>query len=201
MRKAVAFLFLVGLLSAAQLVYNETQVYRHTLIPVECQQGEHSIVFWREMRAYNVTTVEGGIERIKHFTTFTLYFKNEGNQTLKDLLLKEHLPEMVAETPEDIANFSITPHGFEQGSVVVTWMFENVEPGETRSVSYTVEKELNESVLDEFETPKVVVAASNIEAPSTGETGFDWTTPVIAVLTIAVAGLIYYFTRGTGYQA
>ncbi len=194
-------LFLVGLLSAAQIVYNETQVYRRTLIPVECQQGEHNIVFWREMRAYNITTVEGGVERVKHYTTFTLYFKNEGNQTLKDLLLKEHLPEIVAETPGDIENFSVAPHGFEQGSVVVTWLFENVEPGETRSVSYTVEKELDESVLDEFETPKVVVAASDAELSPAGENEFDWTTPAIAVLTIAVAGLIYYFTRGTGYQA
>ena len=199
-------LFAAGFLAAAQVVFNETQVYRRTLVPVECQQGTENVVFWRELKAYNVTTVEGGVEKVKHYTTFTLYFKNEGDEKIGKFLLKEHLPEIVAESPEDFTEFSVEPHGFEQGSVVVTWLFENVEPGETRSVSYTVEKELDEGVLNDFEKPKVVVAASNAQggASPEGEAGFDFTTPVIAVLTIVVAGMVYYFARNTasaaGYQ-
>lgn len=205
MKKLFLLLFFFCFVSASEILYNETQTYRRTLTPIECSQGDESIVFWREMRVYNVTAVEGGVEQVKHYATFTLHFKNNGDKKIEEFLIKEHLPEIVAENPEDFTDFSVEPYGFEHGSVVVTWLFENVEPGETRSVEYTVEKELNEDVLNEFDKPKIVVAASNSKAPTSSQTEqcFDWTTPIIALLTLGLAGVIYYFTQNNnpGYQS
>ena len=113
----------------------------------------------------------------------------------------------------DLFNFTVAPYRFETGSVVVTWLFDNIEPGETKSVSYTVEKELGEEVLDEFEAPQVVAAGAGLpetrqaiaapqgtaEQPGStqGGTPFDWTPVVLVGLMVVVGAVIFFFARKT----
>ncbi|MFH1780062.1 MAG: hypothetical protein ABH803_02870 [Candidatus Micrarchaeota archaeon] len=134
----------------SSLVKYLKQAYTQKTEPLICEQN--GLVYWRELRVYEIDTAEGH----KKISTITLNIKNNGNKAVTNIIVKEKLPSAVATVPEELIDFSIKPLRFEQGSVVVDWLFENIEPEETKSVSYTVEKELDEEVLNEYEAPKVV---------------------------------------------
>jgi hypothetical protein len=193
LRKLLLVLLLVASLAGAySVVLDETQVYTRNYTPIECDFNQ-SITVWRELAVYQETTVKDGVEKTSFYSTITLFFRNDGEESLYSFFLKEHLPEAVAETPDDLIGFSIAPHHFEEGSVVVAWMFDNVEPGETKSVSYTVEKRLDEKILDDYDAPTVVAAGP--ELPGETEQTTDYTPIVLLVLVAIVGGLTYKFTR------
>ena len=189
------------LLPGAKLVFNETQVYTKRLAPLVCQKLDIDVTIWREMTTYNITTTDRfGKMMVKNYSTFKVTIRNNGNASLKNVLLKERLPGAVAQRPDELMNFTVPPSGFEQGSVVVTWLFDNVDPGETKEVSYTVEKNLDKKVLNEFEAPQVVVvqqqAATSTPAAEqpTGQQGS--LLPIgIGVLIVLVGGVLFYFIR------
>ena len=190
-------LFLVLLLAASlagaySVVLDETQVYTRNYTTIECDFNQ-SIIVWRELAVYQETTVADGIEKTTFYSTISLFFRNDGEESLYSFFLKEHLPEAVAETQDDIVGFSIEPHHFEDGSVVVAWMFDNVEPGETRKVSYTVEKQLDEKILDDYDAPTIVAAGP--ELPDETEPTSDYTPIALLALVAIVGGIIYKFSR------
>jgi len=184
--------------SADTVLRNETQVYTRYFTPVVCGQSSANLTVWRELAVYNTTRIENGVAKTVYYTTITLYLRNDARVPFKNFFLNELLPESVAKTADELVGFSLPPDHFEKGSVVVSWLFESVEPGETKSVSYTVEKKLDERVLDEYEAPRVVAAGAELPggggaqqaAPQT-----DYTPLVLVVLMGLVAGLVYYFSR------
>ena len=188
--------------AGATLIFNETQVYTKRLSPLVCQQMDVDVTVWREMNTYNITTIDRfGHKVVKNYSTFKVTIRNNGNTSLKNVLLKEHLPGAVAQRPDELMNFTVPPSGFEQGSVVVTWLFDNVDPGEEKAVSYTVEKKLDEQVLNEFDAPQVVVlqqgAATATPAPveETPQAQNNLIPIAIGVLIVGVGGVLFYFIR------
>lgn len=196
-----------------RVIRNETRVYTRTLTPLVCEQEEIRVTIWRELRSYNVTKTDVfGRLKTRFYSTFTVNVQNNQNVSLKNFLLKERLPESVARKPGDLFNFTVMPYQLETGSVVVTWLFDNIEPNETKSVSYTVEKELGEEVLDEFEAPQVVAAGAGLletqqvegapegaaqAGPAQAETPFDWTPVILVGLMVVVGAVIFFFARKT----
>ncbi|VVB67830.1 Uncharacterised protein [Candidatus Norongarragalina meridionalis] len=188
--------------TGATLIFNETQIYTKRLSPLVCQKMDIDVTVWRELNTYNITTVDKfGKKVTKNYSTFKVTIRNNGNTSLKNVLLKEHLPGAVAQRPDELMNFTVPPTGFEQGSVVVTWLFDNVDPGEEKAVTYTVEKKLDENVLNEYEAPQVVVlqegAATATPIPVTEEPGAgNNLIPIaIGVLIVGVGGVLFYFIR------
>ena len=213
MRGAWLFLFAVFALAplaaadmplpaGATLIFNETQIYTKRLAPLVCQEMDIDVTVWREMNTYNITTTDRfGKKVVKNYSTFKVTIKNNGNVSLKNILLKERLPGAVAQRPDELMNFTVPPSGFEQGSVVVTWLFDNVDPGEEKEVSYTVEKELDKQVLNEFEAPQVVVlqqgaaSATPLAVEEEPETENNLIPIAIGALIIVVGGALFYFIR------
>lgn len=188
----LALLIAASLVGAYSVVADETQVYTRNYTPIECDFNQ-SIIVWRELAVFQKTRIEDGVERTSFYSTITLFFRNNGDEAMYSFFLKEHLPEEVAETPEELVDFSISPHHFEEGSVVVTWLFDNVEPGETKSVSYTVEKRLDEKILEDYDAPSVVAAGPDL--PGESEHPFDYTPVALLTLVALVGGVIYKFSR------
>ena len=174
--------------SDAKLVSSNTQVFRQTFQPLVCDQG--NLVYWRELRVYEVKVNN----TLKTYSTISLYVKNVGNNTVTNLLVKERLPESVATTPEEIVGFNVKPFGFEKGSVVVNWLFENIEPGETKTVSYTVEKELNESTLGEYDSPTAVSRTTT--AATASQSSLDFTIVGLVLVAVVLGGVIVFFLQG-----
>jgi len=129
--------------------------------PVNCLTGDCGLVYWRELHVFNAAGIEVASSELDGpgFSTFTLIVKNVLNRTVYDVLITEVIPDSVASDPSQVYDFSIPPLSVRKGSVVVTWLFENVEPGETKNVSYRVAKRTDSQSLNDFETPKVVTAA------------------------------------------
>jgi len=193
----LCLIILASLACAESVLRNETQVYTRTYTPVLCVQQDANFTVWRELAVYNTTRISGGIARNVYYSTITVYLRNDGSAPFQNFFLKEHLPDAVASTPGELFNFTKAPDSFEQGSVVVSWLFENIEPGETKSVSYTVEKKLDERVLEDYESPPVVAAGTNMpEGGAQGDqtrSGTDYTPIVLVVLLGLVGGAVYYF--------
>jgi len=178
------------------LIENQTQVFTQRVAPIECDKG--TLVFWREFKTFSVTK---GNET-KKYTTVTLYIENKGNASISNFLLKEHLPEAVASSPSELFNFTAQPYRFEKGSVVVTWLFDNIGPGEKKSVSYTVEKEIDEKTMGEYQAPQVLAQqiggqenATQKQPTESKTAGFDFTLVGIIAVMIVLAGVILYLMR------
>lgn len=175
------------------LLENQTQVFTQRIAPLVCNEGQ--LVFWREFKVYSVTS--GNLT--KNYTTVTLFIENKGNASVSNFILKERLPEAVAQTPSELFNFTVQPYGFENGSVVVEWLFDNVGPGETKSVSYTVEKKIDEKTMGEYGTPQIFSQQTNEELPvepvENKQAGFDLTLVGIIGVMVVLAGAILYFMR------
>jgi hypothetical protein len=175
------------------LLENQTQVFTQRIAPLVCDEGQ--LVFWREFTVYSVTS--GNVT--KNYTTVTLFIENKGNASVSKFILKERLPEAVAQTPSELFNFTVQPYGFEKGSVVVEWLFDNVGPGETKSVSYTVEKEIDERTMGDYEAPKIFSQQTNeevsVQPAENKQAGFDLTLVGIIGVMVVLAGAILYFMR------
>ncbi|NUN11142.1 hypothetical protein HUU53_00675 [Candidatus Micrarchaeota archaeon] len=170
--------------TGANVLYSNVQEYTQKTEPLVCDQGE--LIYWRQLRTYELDTPEGR----KTFTTITLNVKNVGSTPVKDILVKEKLPAEVATLPEELIDFNIQPLRFEEGSVVVTWLMDNVDPGETESRSYTVEKELDNKVLDDYDAPKVISRQLDSGPATTSESTEGTTQGGIDFTLIGLAGVI-----------
>ena len=175
-------------LSNARLISEQTQVFTQTLQPLVCDQG--NLVYWRELKVYNVTWGN----TTKTYSTITLFVKNVGGTPVNNIFIKEKLPEKVAKTPDELVGFSVTPFAFEEGSVVVDFLFNNIQPQETKQVSYTVEKPLDPQVLNEYEPPKTV-SANAADAPAPTKQGFDFALIGLVAVAVVLGAIIVLFLR------
>ncbi|MBI2446006.1 hypothetical protein HYV43_06470, partial [Candidatus Micrarchaeota archaeon] len=106
--------------------------------------------------------------------------------------------------------FSPRPFRIECGSAVVTWLFDNVEPGESVTAEAKVPGELTRGQVSEgISTPRVVAraaqAAKVVSTPSATASasvsvsptpgGFDWTLPALGVLVLLGVGAYFVFGR------
>jgi hypothetical protein len=190
----------------------KNEVFTKQVSPVECE-GARDLMYWRELRVYNATKIdERGVKKNIFLSTFTLNIKNKGNQTVSNLLVTEHIPDIIAAEPGQVFNFSVKPVSVRKGSVVVEWLFDKVDPGANQSVSYTVEKRVSADALKDLEVPNVVsqavkagaatpagAGASASEAPivtvAAQRAAVDWTVPGIVVAMGLVGAVIYFFSR------
>ncbi|MFH1056596.1 MAG: hypothetical protein V1717_02260 [Candidatus Micrarchaeota archaeon] len=180
------------LLEEAKLLSTESQVFTQTIQPLVCDQG--NLTYWRELRVYNVTRQN----QTRTFSTVTLFVKNVGEKAVKNVVVKEKLPEQIAKTPEEIIGFSVTPFAFEKGSVVVDWLFESIDPGETKSVSYTVEKDLEPGILGEFDAPQSVSTTTGqavAQAAPQKAQPFDYTIVGLVFVAVILGAVIVLFSR------
>jgi len=86
---------------------------------------------------------------------------------------------------------------------VVTWLFDNVEPGQETTVEIKVPGELDPLQVKDLPTPNVIaksIKSSSVTptpavvvAPTPG--GFDWTLAAIGLGILVVGAAAYFATR------
>lgn len=186
------------ILQGARVIESKTEVFTKEVTPMTCE-GVKDLVYWRELRVYNVTKQDVlGRITTSYYSTITLSVENKGTQTIKNFVLAEKIPSEVAQTPGELMNFTIKPSAMKVGSVVVEWMFEQVQPGEKKEVSYTVEKKLSKETLAGFEAPRVITQAIEAGAhptPTPQQAGFDYLMLGVVFAVIIAAGVGYYFLK------
>ncbi|NYZ77775.1 hypothetical protein H0N96_00020 [Candidatus Micrarchaeota archaeon] len=190
---------LSALLARGKIIEEKTETYVNRLTPIKCL-GQEDVVYWRELKVFNTTTKDAsGNTKTTFYSTITLNIQNVGPNKLSDVTLLEKIPDSIARVPEDITEFSITPKRVVKGSVVVEWLFSYVEPGEKKQVSYTVEKRLDASALNDFGAPEVVAQA--IEGPTApsvapeqpAAAGMDYTIIGLVIVVVTILALLYAF--------
>ncbi|MFH0973836.1 MAG: hypothetical protein V1817_03570 [Candidatus Micrarchaeota archaeon] len=185
--------------AGTRVLETKTEEFTRELTPLECEETP-GLVYWRELRVYNVSTADAeGRLQTSYYSTITLNVFHNGTQPVYGVVLKEKIPSNVALLPEDVMNYSKTPLRVVKGSVVVEWLFDEIEPGENQNVSYTVEKKLSKEALQEFETPKVVAqsvgSAGPTPKPAAAQAGVDWTVPGLVAAMAMVGAVVYFFAR------
>jgi hypothetical protein len=169
------------------------------LTPITCL-GEKDVVYWRELKVYNTTVKDAsGNVKTTYYSTITLNLQNIGPNKLSDVTVLEKIPDSIARVPEEVTAYSIPPTRVIKGSVVVEWLFSYVEPGEKKQVSYTVQKKLDASALNDYQAPQVVAQA--IEGPTApsvapeqpAAAGVDYTIIGLVVVVVAILALLYAF--------
>lgn len=142
--------------------------------------------------------------------------ENKEPLSFKELALKYKLPPSVQYRGKDPnlypeIVFVPKPDRIEEGSAVVVWLFDEVEAGEEKEVSVTLDREITDDEVQSLAPPSLI--AKSIERtdtqsrPDEGQTptetpeaevtagGFDFTLPVLAILVLLVGGVVFWFTR------
>ncbi len=207
-----------------RVLESKTEAFLKPVSAAECE-GVRDFVYWRELRVYAATRVYGnGVNKTVFLSTFTLTLQNKGG-AVSNVLVTERIPDVVAAEPGQVFNFSVAPASVRKGSVVVDWLFEGVDSGEKKSVSYTVEKKVGAEALKDFDAPNVVAravaqgaaapnavaraanegAAEGAAAPNALEAqiatvpeqkaGVDWTIPGIILAVAIVGSVVLFFSR------
>jgi hypothetical protein len=167
-KKIVFVVFLLSIASFSfaqdQLIENQSETYVKTITPLICVEsaGSVQIFITRELLVYSANKTVNNRTVSTYYSTIKLTAENPSNVSLINLTIKEHIPDEVAVLPSEIM-FGATPVKIEKGSVVVTWVFDNLDPNEKKSVNYTVEKKLEKGVLERYEAPKVIAEAQAVK--------------------------------------
>ncbi len=74
-------------------------------------------------------------------SVFTLKLVNSGNKSTGPITVREHIPEKVANSTDQLS-FSFQPTRFESGSIIAVWDIAGIGVGESFSISYTVAKKV-----------------------------------------------------------
>ncbi len=154
-------LLLIALLSftSAVVVNSSTQSFSKTVTSLSCSFDDHLFTVWRELDVKEVT--EGGVT--KYLSTITVHVRNDGGQALSGVEFRELVPDSIAKSPEELFSYSVKPAKVEEGSVVVTFLFDNFGKNEEKTVSYTVEKKVGEKALGDYEPPAVILKKKTVE--------------------------------------
>jgi len=190
---------LSALLARGEIVEEKSETFVNRLTPIKCV-GEKDVVYWRELKVYNTSVKDAsGNVKTNYYSTITLNIQNIGLNKLSGVSVVEKIPDSVARVPEDITEFSVSPKRVSKGSVVVEWLFSYVEPGEKKQVSYTVEKKLDASVLNDFGAPEVVAqavegpSASSVALEQPAAAGVDYSIVGLVVVIVVILALLYAF--------
>lgn len=143
-------------------------------------------------------------------STFTLVVENTGSMALRGVEFRERIPDDVA-TDASQLTFNPQPARFERGSIIAVWLLD-IAPGEKRTLTYSVNKRLDSSVLAKFAAPSISAAAptatatatpaviatatptaSATPAPSAGQISWDNNALVTAIVIIAVVAAVAYY--------
>ncbi|MFH0973598.1 MAG: hypothetical protein V1817_02305 [Candidatus Micrarchaeota archaeon] len=154
----------------SRLLDYKLESFSRQITPVSCV-GVKEIVYWRELRVYNVTRIDAqGKTSSAYYSTISLSLRNEGSTALTELVVRERIPDAIASDPSEIINFSVAPARVVKGSVVVDWMFNNIGPNETKTVTYTVQNNVSGNIFDGMGAPSVATRIAG-QYPSTGPSG------------------------------
>ncbi|MBI5036175.1 hypothetical protein HZC09_02420 [Candidatus Micrarchaeota archaeon] len=141
-------------------------------------------------------------------SVYEMTVKNTGKSELKELKITQRLRFMdyAGPSPDDYPGVVWNPRPIliEEGSAVVTWMFDNVKPGQEVKAEVKVDKKLEQSDIEGMSAPKVIARAAG--RPENAEVevavkvkqeptslSFDYTIPVIAFVFLLVAAGVYVF--------
>ncbi len=187
-----------------------------TTEPVVLESGAatgEGVIVTTSFSVSRVTAPSGGVSSVSRVLVTT---KNIGTFTLRDLQVTREFKFLECLGPDPAAYeavgvvFSPRPFRIECGSAVVTWLFDNVEPGQEVNAEAKVPKELTrEQVQEGVAAPRVVaraaeaakatarpsVTAAASVTPTPG--GFDWTLPALGVLVLLGVGAYFVFGRKT----
>jgi len=174
-------------------------------------QGGEGVVVTTSLLVSSVAVPSGDRQRVSRVL---FEVKNVGSLALRDLRFTRHFRDLECLGSDPAAYeavgvvFSPRPLRIECGSAVVTWLFDNVEPGEAVKAEASVPKELSKKDVSEgIATPRVIArsaeaaratpAATATVVPSAAPTpgGFDWTLPALGVLVLLGVGAYFVFGR------
>ena len=110
----------------------------------------------RSIRAYNGTT------------TLTSSFRNSGKDKMKNFIIYEKVPKAFA---SNAANITVTAIGVSGYQTVETdpeyvFTYSGIFPGQEVNITYTIKREVNTSIIDQFQAE---VYAEGLETAAAGE--------------------------------
>ncbi len=115
------------------------------------------------------------VDRVSGTSTVNLIIKNEMSNALENFEYKERIPESVATDSSQLA-FSLNPTRFEKGSIIAVWSIDKLDPGESISISYSVNKVISSLTG---------ITASVVSIAAPGQTGKK---PVSAATKLKISG-------------
>ncbi|MBI5229399.1 hypothetical protein HY991_04765 [Candidatus Micrarchaeota archaeon] len=185
--------------STINILERGVQNFNRTVSVLELREGEKlpEVIITRELLVYQANKTDRfGRTYLANYSTITITIENPNNVSLKNLLIKESIPEEVAKeiselvfggekpmnTSMEIENQSaselagVSRIGLggirrsvkeirfvgndtvksQKKSIVVQWIFDNLDPGQKKTVNYTVEKQLTKDVLANYTSPDVI---------------------------------------------
>ncbi|HLD76173.1 MAG TPA: hypothetical protein VI874_04090, partial [Candidatus Norongarragalinales archaeon] len=94
------------------------------------------------------------------------------------------------------------PDQIQRGSAVVTWLFEDVKPGQKTTVQIKVPGKLDPKLVEKISTPKIIAQSAKASGPTPfaaprrpSPGGFDWTLSALGGLILAIGAGAYWFTK------
>ncbi len=148
-------------------------------------------------------------------STYTVTLVNKGDGTINKVELTQHFPFIECRGPDPKAyeavgiHFTPPPLRIECGSAVVTWLFNNVEPGEEQKAQVQVPERLEKKDVESVSTARVIarqlkggkeqeVEVRIVSEPKPASASFDYTLPALGVLVLLLGAGVFFFMRRQG---
>ncbi|MDP2717823.1 MAG: hypothetical protein Q8P02_03710, partial [Candidatus Micrarchaeota archaeon] len=142
-------------------------------------------------------------------SSYAVFLENKGNQSLSNVEVTQRFPFIIyrGPSPDDYPEIEWNPRPVRilPGSAVVTWLFDEVKPGEeVKAEAGFKEQDVSKDEVAQLAAPKVL--AQSVREARTGSAtasapaeptpaGFDFTVPAAVVALLLLAGGAYFFTR------
>ena len=181
------FLLLFLGLSSAVVLNESVQTFTKTVTPLSCSVSDKTFTVWRELDVKEMVYADAkGNKASKFVSTITVHVRNDAGVELTDVEFRELIPDSVAKNPQELFNFTLRPELVEKGSVVVSFLFDNVKPGEVKNFSYSVEKKVDEKALSDFKEPEILLKKKQTGA----QAGSDLILPGVVVFLFVIAAFV-----------
>lgn len=134
-------------------------------------------------------------------STYTVSFTNAGDKVLEDVEVTQRFPfiEYIGPNPEDYdVTWDPMPVSIAEGSVIATWQFEEIQPGQKVEALVKLDEKITEEQAKAAPKPVIVarkattvVPAAAVEEIGVTPAGQDYT--LIIVVVVILLGLGYWF--------
>ncbi|MCX6814029.1 MAG: hypothetical protein NTY20_00025, partial [Candidatus Aenigmarchaeota archaeon] len=118
-------------------------------------------------------TVNRNIRAFNGSTTLTTTFRHSGQSRIKNFIIYEKVPKGFA---NNSANITITALGVSGYQTVETdpeyiFSYSELSPGQTINITYSIKKEVNTTLIDQFQTEVYAESVETAAAPPEGPAG------------------------------
>lgn len=133
--------------SEIRVIEQESQVFEINpkIACVDCDKD--AIVLERSLKVYKVTQDENE----NYMSLITVSIKNLGNKDIENFEVIEYIPSSIAGRSNEIT-FNLKPAKIEETSksIIVTWMFDNLEVEKEVSASYIINKKISGEIISQY---------------------------------------------------